>query len=342
MASAAGNQQEVSYGGQAVIEGVMIRSPRYISVACRLADAQGLPGTDTPIDVHTEAVRSVFARYPLIKRLPLVRGIFALFEMLGLGLRSLERSANLQAAALAVIAPLLLTVEPEPADREASGALSSGAIAGTMAVSFVLGIGLFVLFPNWLAGAIGRWIGAETHGLVLNLIEGLIRLVLFVGYIGLIGLMPDIRRVFQYHGAEHKVVNGWEAGIEPNAEAVAEMSVIHPRCGTNFAFIVITLSLIVFSLLPWTKSILPRLGMRLLCLPVVAGLGFELIKLVGKYRDVAWVQALIIPGLWLQRLTTREPRRDMIEVALASFTAVRRAEETDVLISRQVPAGESL
>ncbi|NUP98261.1 MAG: DUF1385 domain-containing protein [Armatimonadetes bacterium] len=323
-----GAGQEVMYGGQAVIEGVMIRSPRYIAVACRLPEPDGKPGRTSPIDIHTEPVRSLFLKRPWLRKLPLVRGMVSLFEMLGLGLRSLERSANIQAAFLQVIAPLLCLATPA---KQEKGALNGPLMAGTIAVAFTFGFALFVLLPNWVADLLGRWLGFGDHSLALNLVEGLLRLLIFVGYITAIGLMPDIRRVFQYHGAEHKVVNAYEAGVPLNIEQSARMSVIHPRCGTNFAFLVIVLSIVVFSFLPWTSSLLERVGMRLLCLPLVAGIGFELIRFVGTRREVAWLQALIAPGLWLQKLTTREPDPDMIEVALASFNAVKLAEETDEL-----------
>lgn len=323
---------EVSYGGQAIIEGVMIRSPRFVSVACRYPRDDGQPGSETPIDVHTEPVKSVFTRWPILRRIPILRGMFSLFEMLALGLRSLERSANIQAAFLSLV-PGLTTVDPAPPppSHDGKGALNGPIMWTTILLSVGLGVGLFVLLPNYLAELLGRWTGLPDHGVLLNLLEGIIRLIFFVAYIGLIGLMKDIRRVFQYHGAEHKVVNGWEAGRELEVDGVLDQSVIHPRCGTNFAFIVIFMSLVLFAFLPWTESIWPRFGLRLLCLPLVAGISFELIKLVGTHREVAWLQSLIWPGLALQRLTTREPEPHMLEVALASFRAVRQAEETGEL-----------
>lgn len=331
--SAEAQQQEKAYGGQAVIEGVMIRSPRFVAVACRTPSESGAFGVTTPIDLLTEPVQSVFTRHPWLRKLPLIRGFFALLEMLGIGLRALERSGNIQAIATVLLSPFLaLAAVPEHSKgHDGKGALNGPLMLGTIAVSFVIGIALFVLLPNWLADLLGRWLGFADNHLLLNLVEGGIRLLIFVGYVGLIGLMPDIRRVFQYHGAEHKVVNGWEHQVPLTVEEVAGQSVIHPRCGTNFAFLTIVLSVIVFAFLPWTPSLLVRGGLRLLCLPIVAGIGFEIIRIVGKYRNVAWLQALILPGLALQKLTTREPQPDMIEVALASFKAVKLAEETGEL-----------
>lgn len=318
------------YGGQAVVEGVMIRSRRYVAVACRYPQPDGQPGATTPIDIHTEALESLFLRVPTLQRLPIVRGIVALFEMLALGLRCLERSANIQAAFLSVLAPLwAVTSESDPEDGP--GRLHGPLMIGAMAVGLAIGVGLFVVLPNWLADWLGRRFGWAEHGLLLNLVEGLLRLLVFVAYVGGIGLLRDIRRVFMYHGAEHKVVNGYEAGREMRVAELLDESVIHPRCGTNFAFIVVVMTIVVFSFLPWTASIWPRLGMRLALLPLVAGLSFELIRFVGQRREQRWLQGVIWPGLALQRLTTREPTPDMIEVALASFEAVRRAEEEGTL-----------
>ncbi len=332
--SAEAKQQETAYGGQAVIEGVMIRSPHFVAVACRTPGESGSFGVSTPIDILTEPVQSLFTRRPWLRKIPLIRGVFALIEMLGIGLRALERSGNIQTVALALASPILgLAVEVPAGSKghDGKGALNGPLMIGTIAVSFLIGIALFVLLPNWLAVLLGRWLGFADNHVLLNLVEGLIRLTIFVAYIGLIGLLPDIRRVFQYHGAEHKVVNGWEHRAPLTVEDVAGQSVIHPRCGTNFAFLTIVLSVVVFWFLPWDESLLVRGGLRLLCLPIVAGIGFEIIRLVGKYRDVRWLQALILPGLALQKLTTREPLPDMIEVALASFKAVKLAEETGEL-----------
>ncbi len=346
MAEASKPQCEApAYGGQAVVEGVMIRSPRYVSVACRLPLDDGSHGVDTPIDVHTELIASPYNRRPWLRRVPLVRGIVSLIEMLGLGLRCLERSANLQMP-VALLAPwLFLSAEPdEPAPTpptKDAGALNGPMLWGTIGVSFLIGLGLFVVLPHALAQWLTRLIGSDSN-VVLNLIEGALRLMVFVAYVGLIGLMPDIRRVFAYHGAEHKVVNAWEAmaGSEPHELTVDEVmpnSVIHPRCGTNFAFIVIIMSIVLFIFLPHPAFFLWRILLRLAAMPLVAGLSFELLKIVGRFRSAWALQALVAPGLAMQRITTRQPSPDMVEVALASFHAVRRAEETGELTCLRTP-----
>jgi uncharacterized protein YqhQ len=346
---------EISYGGQAVIEGVMIRSPRFLSVACRLPNEE--------IDVHTERITSFYQRHPALRKIPLLRGIFALFEMLFLGLRTLERSANLQLS-----------------EEEAGQPLSKGAMTLTMVAGLAIGIVLFLVLPRLIVGWIERPFlatkaeatvlstaqtggggekgkegkegrGEETDSthrgslggrIWLNLIEGLIRLGVFILYIIAITTIPpichEIRRVFAYHGAEHKVVNTHEAGQTVALGNALGQSTIHPRCGTNFAFIVIVMSIVVFSLLPWIKDVpwwqkiawhvLPRLAL----LPVVAGVSYEIVKLAGQFYSLAPMRALIAPGLLLQRLTTREPEESMIEVALAAFRSVQRAEETGEII----------
>lgn len=325
------------YGGQAVIEGVMIRGPRYAALACRLPQADGQPGTDTPIDLRTEAIRSPYVKRPWLRRVPLVRGVVSLYEMLTVGLRALERSANLALPAQLVVPHLpLLTLagddEPvAPPSSEAAGALNGPLLWGTIAASFAIGIALFVFLPHAVGAWLTRLIGSESTW-VLNLIEGALRLLIFVAYVGLIGLMKDIQRVFAYHGAEHKVVNAWEARPLGNDAPITldearPFSVIHPRCGTNFAFIVIFMSIVLFALLPNPTSLLARLGWRLLILPLVVALSFELLRLVGRFRDARLLGLMVLPGMLMQRLTTRQPSDDMVRVALASLDAVRAAEE---------------
>jgi len=351
--------QDLSYGGQAVIEGVMIRSPRFISVACRLPDGR--------IDVQTEEIKTLFQRQPWLRQIPLVRGVLALFEMLALGLKTLERSANLQlveplggrpgpqgvvwraararagrhlrrpASSPAARARGLrrkqaarrryLAAQPPPAVKE-EAPLSGWAMLGTLAFAFALGAVLFVALPNLLAG----WLGVLLpNKFWLNAAEGLIRLAIFVGYIGVISTLPavgpEVRRVFAYHGAEHKVVNAFEAGQPLSLGSIDRFGTIHPRCGTNFAFIVIVISILAFSLLPWNAWYW-RILSRLVLLPMVAGIGYEVVQLAGKNPNSALMRFLIGPGLLLQRLTTREPDEVMVEVARRSFWAVWQAEET--------------
>lgn len=336
------------YGGQAVIEGVMIRGPRYAALACRLPQPDGQPGSDTAIDLRTEAIRSPYVKRPWLRKVPLVRGVVSLYEMLTVGLRALERSANLALPAQLAVPHLpLITmagddepVAPPPAD--AAGALNGPLLWGTIAVSFSIGLALFVFLPHAIGAWLTKLIGSDSAW-VLNLIEGGVRLAIFVAYVGLIGLMKDIQRVFAYHGAEHKVVNAWEArplGDESPitlAEALP-FSVIHPRCGTNFAFIVIFMSILIFALLPNPDSLWLRLGWRMLILPLVVALSFELLRLVGRFRNARLLGLMVLPGMLMQRLTTRAPSEDMVRVALTSLDAVRAAEEEGEVRSERLDA----
>lgn len=194
----------------------------------------------------------------------------------------------------------------------------------TVACSFTLGLGLFVALPN----IITDWTAARvTDNLVtLNLVEGLIKLTIFVAYVGLIGLRPDIRRVFEYHGAEHKVVFAAEKGLPITPESARPFDTPHPRCGTGFALLTVFVSVICFSFLPWTESHLPRVLWRLALMPVVAGVSYEVIKLTAHPTLGRYAQMVMIPGLWMQRLTTRQPNDEQLEVSCAAMQAILDAE----------------
>jgi uncharacterized protein YqhQ len=278
------------YGGQAVIEGVMMRGPRKTAVAIRKPDRSVL--------VEAEANTSVTNRLPLLK-LPLLRGVVALFESLILGIRYLTFSAS-------------------QAMEEEEEELTTRDLVLTVTIALVFAIGIFVLLP---AGA--GWLLHNKLSIVWqNVIEGLLRLFLLVAYIVLIGRLQDIQRVFQYHGAEHKVINALEAGDDLNVAKVKAYSTLHPRCGTSFLLIVVALTIVFFTLVGH-GSIIWRLASRLALLPLVAGLAYELLKFTGRYLHVPIVRAIAAPGLWLQKLTTREPDDDMLEVALAALAAAR-------------------
>ncbi len=278
-------------GGQAVIEGVMMRAGHRMAVACRAPDGE--------IVLHRERVASLAEGRPLL-RLPILRGGLALVESLSLGIKALMFSANLQAQA-----------EDEKITR------------GEMSLAVAMGLGLavvlFVLLPT-LSTVLMR--NVLEGRLALNLFEGAVRLTLVVGYIAAIGYFPDMSRVFQYHGAEHMVIGTWEdegspAEFEPSVERIRRASTAHARCGTSFILMVAVVSVLVFSFFGW-PSILGRIAIRLLMLPVVAGIAYELIKLAAEGRGRIF-EILVIPGMWLQRLTTREPDPDQLEVALAAL-----------------------
>jgi uncharacterized protein YqhQ len=281
------------YGGQAVIEGVMMRGTRSMAVAVRAPDQQ--------IVLHTQPLSPLYRNR--FSRIPFVRGLLGLWDALGLGWKSLSFSASVAAGE----------------DVQFDGPLAWG----TMAFSLVLGLSLFFLAPAGLA----QW-GESLLGLNPwwgSVIEGLVRLALIIGYLALIGLMPDIRRLFGYHGAEHKTIHAFEAGAELTPRSVARFPLEHPRCGTAFLLTVVLFSILLFALLG-PLTLWARLLSRLLLIPVVAGLAYEYIRFTARHLNHPLVRLLVIPNLALQRLTTREPDERMLEVAIAAFQAMRAKE----------------
>lgn len=288
-----GKKTKIYVGGQAVIEGVMMRGPKYMATAVRE------PAGTITIE-KTEPV-SLLQKYPILKK-PFLRGCVALYESLILGMKSLAFSAK--------------------AAGEEDEELSNKEIALTMVFSTVVAILLFLALPTYAVKFIP---GIGGDHFLMNLAEGGIRLILFLLYIWGISLTPDIKRVFEYHGAEHKTIHTYEDDQELTVENVRKHSRLHPRCGTNFLLIVMVVSIFVFAFLGW-PSLLERIVSRVLLMPVVAGIAYEGIRLAGR-SDNALVQILIKPGLWLQLLTTKEPADDQIEVAIEALKAVRPSEE---------------
>lgn len=280
-------------GGQAVIEGVMMRGPGLRATAVR--DPQGT------IQIETVPVRSISDRFPVLKK-PLLRGSVALIESLVMGIRSLSYAAKMAGEE-----------EEQLTDRE---------MAGTIAFALVLACVLFIAIPTG-AAKLFRFITEDP--VFLNLMEGFLRLAIFLAYIWGISRMKDIRRVFQYHGAEHKTIHCYEAGLPLTVGNVQRFSRLHPRCGTNFLLIVMLVSIFVFAFLGW-PSLVARILSRVALLPVVAGISYEVIRFAGRSENPV-VQTAIKPGLWLQYLTTRPPEDEMVEVAIESLKAVLPAEE---------------
>ena len=286
---------ELNYGGQAVMEGVMMRGTKALAVAVRLPDGS--------INIHTEPLDpKIYASR--IAKIPFLRALTGLWDTLVLGIRTLMWSAE---AALG----------PEEQVQ------FKGPVAwGTVAFSFLLGIGLFFVVPLLLARLVDRAIPSDF---LSNLLEGAIRLVIFVLYLWAIGRMAEIRRVFAYHGAEHKTINAYEAGAELTPAEVARFSTAHYRCGTAFLLSVLVISILVFSLLG-RPPILWAILSRILLIPLVAGIAYEYIKFTNRHRDSAFVRALAAPNLALQRLTTREPEPAMLEVSITALKHVLQAE----------------
>lgn len=284
---------KLSVGGQAVIEGVMMRGPKDVATAVR--DPNGR------IQVETHPVSSIADRYPILKK-PMLRGTVSLVESLVLGLRSLSYSAKMAG-----------DEDEQLTDKE---------MAGTIIFALVLASILFIAIPT---GAAKFFHFITDDPVFLNLMEGFLRLAIFLAYIGGISRMKDIRRVFQYHGAEHKTIHCYEAGLPLTVANVQRFSRLHPRCGTNFLLIVMLVSIFVYAFLGW-PGLIERIVSRILLLPVVAGISYELIRFAGRTTNPVALK-LIKPGLWLQYLTTRPPQDDMVEVAIESLKAVLPAEE---------------
>ena len=282
---------KVNIGGQAVIEGVLMRAPRSMAIAVRRPDGE--------IIVKRETVVPLSERFPLVK-LPLVRGAVALFTSLIIGMQALSFSAN-----------------EAISEGEKKEEMSSLAMGGTIAVALLFGILLFFILPLFVTKLLVPYIGESN--IVFNLVDGLIRVIVFLIYVYSISRMSDIQRVFQYHGAEHKSIFAFEAGIALTVENVKQFSRLHPRCGTSFLLIVMLVSIVVFSLIPKLWPFYLKAGSRIVLLPVIAGLSYELLKLSAKHEKSRLVRLLIAPGLALQRLTTREPDDGQLEVAIRSL-----------------------
>lgn len=285
---------KINIGGQAVIEGVMMRAPRSMAIAVRRPSGE--------IVVKKDQVVPLSERFPVIK-LPIVRGAVALFSSLVIGITALNFSAN------------EAMVEEEKADQAKE--ISSWAMAGTMAVAFGFGILLFFILPLYLTRLLTPVIGDSN--IVFNLVDGVIRVAVFILYIIAISRMDDIQRVFQYHGAEHKSIFAFEAGDELTVENVRKYSCLHPRCGTSFLLIVMLVSIVIFSLIPKLWPFYLKAGSRIVLLPIIAGVSYELLKWSAKHDQLPLVKFLISPGLALQRLTTREPDDSQLEVAIRSM-----------------------
>ncbi|MDA8097697.1 MAG: DUF1385 domain-containing protein [Desulforudis sp.] len=283
-----------TYGGQAVIEGVMMRGPEEWAVACRCPD--------NSITVEKRPVESVTKRFPLLKW-PFIRGTVVLVESLVIGIRALTFSAN-------------------QATGEEDQPISPLEMIGTIAFAIGLSIVLFIVLPVVLA----HLFKPVIHGAVgQNILEGGIRILVFLAYIALVGLLKDIQRVFEYHGAEHKTINAYEAGSELTPAKVQRFSVQHPRCGTSFLLVVIVLKIFIFAFLA-TDPLWWRIASRILLLPLVAGIAYELIKFAARHDKAFFCRLLIAPGMLIQRLTTREPDDGQVEVAIRAFQAVKVAE----------------
>jgi uncharacterized protein YqhQ len=271
-------------GGQAVVEGVMMVSPKKIAVSVRKSTGK--------IKSMLMPRQSMFTK---VRHIAFVRGIFAMIEMLTIGMKALMWSSN----------------ESLSKDEQ----ISSFGMGMTMLFSLVFGIGLFVALPLWVSHLITQ----QTF--LFNLLDGLLRGVIFIGYILAISQFKDVRRLFEYHGAEHMAVHCHEAKKPLEVKHIRKFSPVHPRCGTAFIFLVLLVSIIIFSFI-WSENWWMKFGLRLVLIPVIAGISYELLKLGARFPKNVFLKVLIMPGLWFQLITTREPDRGQIEVAIASLKKV--------------------
>ena len=289
--------QPFFYGGQAVIEGVMMRGKSHYAVAVRL------PVTGE-IVVNRGELKAPIYTHPIWK-LPFVRGLALIGEQLHLGMKSLIWAANMNAGAHDV-------------------QIGKKEITGSVAMAGVFALAIFIGLPLFLASVTVRHSGSFAFVLV----EGLIRVALVLGYLVAIGMLPDVRRVFQYHGAEHMTINAFESGWTLDVPSVRRASTLHPRCGTGFLLVVLVVSVIVFSVVAiFHPNLFWLVASRVLAIPVIAGTGFELIRFMARHRDNAAVRVALLPVLGTQKFTTRQPSDDMLEVAITAFNSARQGEE---------------
>jgi uncharacterized protein YqhQ len=308
--------EKISVGGQAVIEGVMMRAPNALAIAVRKPNGE--------VAVKEDVWRSLSKRLKFLKW-PLIRGSVVFIEALINGFQALSFSAN-------------QALEEEKGDGKEDKKLSPWGLGLIMSAAFAIGILFFVVLPHYLTGFLGQLFGRDldVENLLFHLIDGVIKVCFFIGYIYAISLMKNIQRIFQYHGAEHKCIYAYEAGEELTVSNARKYSTLHPRCGTAFLLVVFVISIILFSVifpfLPRFPSLgkgltnLIYVGIKLPLLFPIAGLAYEVIKLSGKKPNHPVLRVIIAPGLWLQRITTRPPMDDQIEVALRALQGALRLE----------------
>lgn len=301
-----------SIGGSAVMEGVMMRGPKEIATAVRKSDGE--------IVLDKRAVSSLVTKYH-VNKIPVVRGVFAFFDSMVCSIRSLMWSAE------------FFDLEEDSSTESKfdkwlsdkfGDKIKDIVIYFSLVVALLFSVGLFFILPNLITGLFAGFI---KWGALKTLIEGVIRIAIFLVYILLVSRMEDIKRVFQYHGAEHKTIFCYEANLELTVENARRMSRLHPRCGTSFLVFVMIISIVLFSFISW-DNMWTRLGLRLLLLPVVAGISYEIIRWAGRSQNKI-VCLLSRPGMWLQNITTREPDDSQLEVAIASMKAVLTENKED-------------
>jgi uncharacterized protein YqhQ len=301
-ATTADRNVDMLIGGQAVLEGVLMRSLSGYSIAVRQPNGG--------VSIKKDKLVSVTKKYPLL-RFPIIRGSVVLIQSLILGIRALNYSAG-------------VVGEIEEGKQE----MSSAAVAGSMIMALLLGIGIFILAPLGLTNLIRHYLMPAMTNFTYNVVDGVIRAIFFFVYIVSISYMSEIRRLFQYHGAEHKTVYTFEASEDLTVENARKKSTLHPRCGTSFLMFVLVISIVVFSLVPSTVPFYVKVLARVVLIPLIAGMAYEIIRFSARHLTNPFCRALIQPGLWLQKITTKEPDDSQLEIAI---TALREALLFDVV-----------
>jgi uncharacterized protein YqhQ len=304
-AAAADRNVDMLIGGQAVLEGVMMRSLTGYSVAVRQPNGE--------MSIKKDKLASITAKYPFLK-IPVLRGSVVLIQSLILGIRALNYSAS---------------VASEGTDGEPE--MSNWAVAGSIGLALLMGVGIFILAPLGITNLIRHFLLPQMGNVTYNVVDGLLRAVFFFVYILSISFMDEIKRVFQYHGAEHKTVYTFEANEELTVENARTKSTLHPRCGTSFLMFVMAISIIVFSLVPSTAPFVVKFGARVVLIPLIAGLAYEIIRFSARHLANPLCRLLTRPGMWLQKITTKEPDDAQLEVAI---TALKEALMFDVIEER--------
>ncbi len=300
------SEEKKNIGGQAVIEGVMMRAPSKFVIAVRQPDGSiAVKRDDIKLDNNK------------ILKKPILRGLIGLYDALVLGIKALNFSAE----------------KAMPDEFEKNGKSSKLETFFSMALGIGLGILLFLYLPLQLTELLKKVMPiVESSFLIFNLVDGVLRIIFFIIYLLIISQLKDIKRVFSYHGAEHKCIYAYEEGKDLTVDNARQMSRFHPRCGTSFLLIVLLVSIFVFSLIPKDSHFLIKFGSRILFMPLIAGISYEILKLSGKYANNIIVKILIAPGLWLQRITTKEPDDSMLEVAIVSIKEALRKDDDESYI----------
>lgn len=300
------NDIDFAVGGQAVVEGVMMRSPNHITIAVRKSDST--------IKVQKRHYRTLTQRYKWLN-VPILRGVINLFEMMIIGTDAINYSAN---------ESLDEAATTEDKKKSAPGRLAKTLEVVMFITSFILALALsiflFKFIPLWVTTYLeSKSAYIANNYIIFNLIDGALKMTIFLSYIFVLSLIPSFRRIFEYHGAEHKSIFNYESHTELNVANAKKQSRFHPRCGTSFILIVFVVSILVYTLIPKQPEFWHNLALRLALLPLIAGISYEYLKLSAKHTDKLIVRALVAPGLWFQRLTTKEPDNTQLEVGLESL-----------------------